>query len=351
MQDAGTKGTVSFQVYTEDSTGKHYYTYSNGTLGQATENPSDCASYEWTSQEGRMNLVLGTRNSKDAAIDLSKVRTDIMNAKGDPKIYVQLTMRLTLSDSSYNELVPASSLDSSNNQPKNSLRLDYVSRLAKSADNLSESTWRGSCNGSRRYYKAESGCLNLNFEGDDIRQLGINLNDLSNNKPQVIDATASIDFNKWSGWKEAMEETEKITFTFHLEQKDNEKEYKKVSIKDYLDYMKVGIWNQKDYEYKEDLIQKDEQNNSWSFTQTKANGEFANLKDGIFSLPVEYAVKISADQKDFQYANYRLVVKVSMYDKSNNPLSIPNNPDNPNETVTFLSDYMTYTVARVLQSF
>ena len=349
LQDAGTKGIVSFQVYTKDSTEKHYYTYSNGTLGQATENPSDCASYEWTSQEGRMNLVLGTGNSKDAAIDLSKVRTDIMNAKGDPKIYVQLTMSLTLSDSSYNELVPASSLD--NGQPKNSLRLDYVSRLAKSADNLSESTWRGSCNGSSRYYKAESGCLNLNFEGDDIRQLGINLNDLSNSKPQVIDATASIDFNKWSGWKEAMEEAEKITFTFHLKQKDNEKKYKKVSIKDYLDYMKVGIWNQKDYEYKEDLIQKDEQNNSWSFTQTKANGEFANLKDGIFSLPVEYAVKISADQEDFQYANYRLVVEVSMYDKSNNSLRIPNNPDNPNKTVTLLSDYMTYTVARVLQSF
>lgn len=349
LQDAGTKGTVSFQVYTADSTGKHYYTYSNGTLEQATKEPLNCASYEWTSQEGRMNLVLGTRNSKDAAIDLSKVRTDIMNAKGDPKIYVQLTMSLTLSDSSYNELVPASSLD--NGQPKNSLRLDYVSRLAKSSDNLSESTWRGSCNGSSRYYKAESGCLNLNFEGDDIRQLGINLNDLSNSKPQVIDATASIDFNKWSGWKEAMEEAEKITFTFHLKQKDNEKKYKKVSIKDYLDYMKVGIWNQKDYEYKEDLIQKDEQNNSWSFTQTKANGEFANLKDGIFSLPVEYAVKISADQEGFQYANYRLVVEVSMYDKSNNSLRIPNNPDNPNKTVTLLSDYMTYTVARVLQSF
>lgn len=349
LQDAGTKGTVSFQVYTEDGTVKHYYTYRNGALRQTTEGPLNCASYEWTSQEGRMNLVLGTRNSKDAAIDLSKVRTDIMNAKGDPKIYVQLTMSLTLSDSSYNELVPASSLD--NGQPKNSLRLDYVSRLAKSADNLSESTWRGSCNGSSRYYKAESGCLNLNFEGDDIRQLGINLNDLSNSKPQVIDATASIDFNKWSGWKEAMEEAEKITFTFHLEQKDNEKKYKKVSIKDYLAYMKVGIWNQKDYEYKENLIQKDEQNNSWSFTQTKANGEFANLKDGIFSLPVEYAVKISADQKDFQYANYRLFVEVSMYDKSNKSLSIPNNPDNPNETVPSLSDYMTYTVARVLQSF
>lgn len=350
LQDSGTKGTVSFEVYTMEDNKKRYYTYESGELKAATAQVK-CASYEWTSQEGRMNLVLGTRNSKDAAIDLSKVRTGIMQAGGDPKIYVQLTMRLTLSDSSYNELVPASSLDSSNNQPKNSLRLDYVSRLAKSADNLSESTWRGSYNGSSRYYKAESGCLNLNFEGDDIRQLGINLNDLSNNKPQVIDATASIDFNKWSGWKEAMEETEKITFTFHLEQKDNEKEYKKVSIKDYLDYMKVGIWNQKDYEYEEGSIQKDDQSNSWSFTQTKANGEFANLKDGIFSLPVEYAVKISADQKDFQYANYRLVVKVSMYDKSNNPLSIPNNPDNPIETVPSLSDYMTYTVARVLQSF
>ena len=345
LQDAGTSGTVSFQVYTKDNAGTHYYTYnnSNGKLEQATTDPVPCASYEWTSQEGKMNLVLGTSNSKDAAIDLSQVRTNIINAKTELKIYVQLTMSLTLSDNSYNELVPASSLD--NDQPKNSLRLDSVSRLAKSANNLSESTWRGSCSGASRYYKTEAGCLNLDFEGDDIRQLGINLSDLSNNKPQVIDTTASIDFNQWSGWKSAMEETEKITFEFQLKQKQDDGEYKNISTGDYLAYMKIGVWDQNDYKY--NTVNDD----TWSFTQSKENGEFANLKDGMFSLPVEYAVKVSADQNGFQYANYRLYVKVSMHDKKGNIVKIPDNPDNPGSHVESLSDYVTYTVARVLKSF
>lgn len=106
---------------------------------------------------------------------------------------------------------------------------------ARTAKDFSASTWRGSCSGTSRYYKDDSGALNLKFEGDDIKQLGINLNDLKNNKSQVIDATASIDFNNWSGWKEAVDEAEKITFTFHLEQKDNNKNYSKVLISDYLD--------------------------------------------------------------------------------------------------------------------
>ena len=68
-----------------------------------------------------------------------------------------------------------------------------------------------------------------------------------------------------------------------------------------------------------------------------------NLNDGIFSLPVEYAVNISTKQNDFQYANYRLVVTVSMYDKNNKTVTMPENSS--------LSDYVTYTVARVLKSF
>lgn len=346
LTDAGTSGTVSFKVYSQDASGgnKQYYktvSPSDKTLTTA-DNDAVCASYGWTSEDGKMTLILGTANDADSAIDLSKVRADIMaSSDKTKKICVEVTLSLKLADNSYNELVPASSLE--NGQPKNSLRLDYISKLARTANDFSASTWRGSCSGTSRYYKEDSGALNLKFEGDDIKQLGINLNDLKNNKSQVIDATASIDFNNWSGWKDAIDEAEKITFTFHLEQKNDEKSYKEIQvpISDYLDSMKIGIWNQNDYNYTTEGIEKD--TNSWSFTQTKKNGEFANLNDGIFSLPVEYAVNISTTQNDFQYANYRLVVTVSMYDKDNNPVTMLNQSS--------LSDYVTYTVARVLKSF
>lgn len=342
LTDAGTSGTVSFKVYSQDSSGnKQYYktvSSSDKTLTTA-DNDAVCAQYDWTSKDGKMTLVLGTANNADSAIDLSKVRADIMaSSDKTKKICVEVTLSLKLADNSYNELVPASLLE--NSQPRNSLKLNYVSKLARSASNFSESTWRGSCSGRSCYYKADSGTLNLKFEGDDIKQLGINLNDLKNNKPQVIDATASIDFNNWSGWKDAIDKAEKITFTFHLEQKQDDKSYKKVSIKDYLDSMKIGIWNQDDYNY---TAIKNADTDSWSFTQTKENGEFRNLNNGIFSLPVEYAVKISADQNDFQYANYRLVVTASICGENGQSITVPTNSS--------LSDYVTYTVARVLKSF
>ena len=43
----------------------------------------------------------------------------------------------------------------------------------------------------------------------------------------VIDATAAIDFNNWTGWKNALEKAQKITKKFHLEQKQNNKRYNK----------------------------------------------------------------------------------------------------------------------------
>ena len=143
--------------------------------------------------------------------------------------------------------------------------------------------------------------------------------------------------------KDAIDKAEKITFTFHLEQKQDDKSYKKVSIKDYLDSMKIGIWSPDDYNYTADGIIKNSDGASWSFTQTKENGEFKNLNNGIFSLPVEYAVKISADQNDFQYANYRLFVTASICGETGQAITVPTNSS--------LSDYVTYTVARVLKSF
>lgn len=347
LTDADTSGTVSFKVYSQDTAGnKKYYKTVSSSDKKLTKADNDavCASYDWTSQEGKMTLILGTANNADSAIDLSKVRAEIMASPDKTKkICVEVTLSLKLADNSYNELVPASSLENGSDQPKNSLRLDYISKLARTANGFSASTWRGSCSGTSRYYKEDSGALNLKFEGDDIKQLGINLNDLKNGKSQVIDATASIDFNNWSGWKEAVDEAEKITFTFHLERKDNEKEYNKVSISDYLVSMKVGIRSQDDYNYTADSIVKNQDGNSWSFTQKKMDEKFANLNEGIFSLPVEYAVNISTGQNNFQYANYRLVVTVSMYDKDDKPVTMLNQSS--------LSDYVTYTVARVLKSF
>lgn len=342
LQDFGTKGSVHFKVYSKDSSeSKQYYKYENGSLTKTSAN-ENCISYQWSSQEGKMKLILGTSNEEAKAIDLSKVRTDIINSKDEnSQICVEVTMELTVSQSFLNELVPVSSRIG-NTTPEKYLRFQYISKLARDVNKLAESTWRGSYIGMENlYYKGDSGYLKLKFEGDDIKQLGINLNDLWNNKPQVIDATAAIDFNNWTGWKNALEKAQKITFEFHLEQKQNNKRYNTLSNGGYLNYLKVGKWDNKDYTYENILIHKD--SSSWTYTQNKENGSFANLQDGIFSLPVKYAVEVSAEQKEFLYANYRLVVEASVYGENDEKISVPNG--------SLLTDYVTYTIARILKSF
>ena len=342
LTDSGTSGTVSFMVYSQKGDTKQYYNYQNGKLVRSDTKVS-CASYPWTSEEGKMKLVLGTVNSESAAIDLSPVRTDILkSADKTGDICVEAQMTLTMSKESIRELVPASIV--SGGKPEQSLHFQYNARLASSTDKLTESTWRASTEPKSFYYKDETGYLELTFNGDNVDQLGINLNDLPENRSQVINATAVIDFNNWTGWKSVLEKVQTMKFTFHLEQKENSRSYKKITTDRYLDYVKAGVREASGYQSRE-LSQKD---HTWTFTQTKAGGSFANLEDGVYRLPVEYAVDVSTKQTDFMYANYRLVAEVTLLDKEGNAISVQ---DKDNPSTTSLSDYVTYTLARVLTNF
>lgn len=342
LMDSGTSGTVSFMVYSQKGDTKQYYNYQNGKLVRSDTKVS-CASYPWTSEEGKMKLVLGTVNSESAAIDLSPVRTDILtSADKTGDICVEAQMTITMSKESIRELVPASIV--SGGKPEQSLHFQYNARLASSTDKLTESTWRASAEPKSFYYKDETGYLELTFNGDNVDQLGINLNDLPENRSQVINATAVIDFNNWTGWKSVLEKVQTMKFTFHLEQKENSRSYKKITTDRYLDYVKAGVREASGYQSRE-LSQKD---HTWTFTQTKAGGSFANLEDGVYRLPVEYAVDVSTKQTDFMYANYRLVAEVTLLDKEGNAISVQ---DKDNPSTTSLSDYVTYTLARVLTNF
>ena len=224
------------------------------------------------------------------------------------------------------------------------LHFQYNARLASSTDKLTESTWRASAEPKSFYYKDETGYLELTFNGDNVDQLGINLNDLPENRSQVINATAVIDFNNWTGWKSVLEKVQTMKFTFHLEQKENSRSYKKITTDRYLDYVKAGVRKASGYQ-SQGLSQKD---HTWTFTQTKADGSFANLENGVYRLPVEYAVDVSTKQTDFMYANYRLVAEVTLLDKEGNAISVQ---DKDSPSTTSLSDYVTYTLARVLTNF
>ena len=58
---------------------------------------------------------------------------------------------------------------------------------------------------------------------------------------------------------------------------------------------------------------------NWSWIQ-KNNSGFKNMQEGIFRLPVRWKVKVDSEDGTFYYANYRLVVNVSLIDQNDNKI-------------------------------
>ena len=73
------------------------------------------------------------------------------------------------------------------------------------------------------------------------------------------------------------------------------------------------------------------------------------MQEGVFRLPVRWKVKVDSERDTFYYANYRLVVNVSLIDQDGNIIefSVADNDKNIRQTGV-LTDFVTYTVARIV---
>ena len=158
----------------------------------------------------------------------------------------------------------------------------------------------------------------MSFSGDDKQQLGINLNNLPYSGPQTIEGTVAIDFRQMDGWESIIKNAKEIQFSFELKQKKDTKEYTEL-------------------------------NQPSSYIAGLEVGELNSSTEGIFRLPVKWKVKVDSEDGTFYYANYRLVVNVSLIDQNDNKIKffVADNDKNIRQT-DVLTDFVTYTVARIV---
>ena len=343
FQEDSTSANVSFSVYSQNSTGeKTYYSYDNANKKLIQSNSSAIAcSYNVQTTQDRLKLVMGTENSEDAAIDLSEIRKAIASETGS-KICIEAEIKMTLSDISISKLVPSSKLVSG--KPETFMNFQFVSRLSKSKTTFNESSWRVTSDGTGKYYRDDTGYVDMSFSGDDKQQLGINLNNLPYSGPQTIEGTVAIDFRQMDGWESIIKNAKEIQFSFELKQKKDTKEYTKLNKpSSYIAGLEVGELNSSTEEYNYSSIYE-----SWSWSQ-KNNSGFNNMQEGIFRLPVKWKVKVDSEDGTFYYANYRLVVNVSLIDQNDNKIKffVADNDKNIRQT-DVLTDFVTYTVARIV---
>ncbi len=341
--DDATSVNVSFSVYSQNSADKRtYYSYDNANNKLIQSNSSAIAcSYNVQTTQDRLKLVMGTENSEDAAIDLSEIRKAIVRETGS-KICIEAEIKMTLSDISISKLVPSSKLVSGN--PQAFMNFQFVSRLSKSKTTFNESSWRVSSDGTGKYYRDNTGYVDMSFSGDDKQQLGINLNNLPYSGPQTIEGTVAIDFRQMDGWESIIKNAKEIQFSFELKQKQDTKEYIKLDApSSHIAGLEVGVLNSLTEEYNYSSIYE-----NWSWIQ-KNNSGFKNMQEGIFRLPVRWKVKVDSERDTFYYANYRLVVNVSLIDQDGNIIefSVADNDKNIRQTGV-LTDFVTYTVARIV---
>lgn len=135
-----------------------------------------------------------------------------------------------------------------------------------------------------------------------------------------------------------------IQFSFELKQKKDTKEYTELNQpSSYIAGLEVGELNSSTEEYNYSSIYE-----NWSWIQ-KNNSGFNNMQEGIFRLPVKWKVKVDSEDGTFYYANYRLVVNVSLIDQNDNKIKffVADNDKNIRQT-DVLTDFVTYTVARIV---
>lgn len=341
--DDATSANVSFRVYSQNSAGeKTYYSYDNANTKLIKSDSSVIAcSYNVQTTQDRLKLVMGTENSEDAAIDLSEIRKAIFSETGS-KICIEAEIKMTLSDISISKLVPSSNLVSG--KPETFMNFQFVSRLSKSKTTFNESSWRVTSDGKSKYYRDDNGYVDMSFSGDDKQQLGINLNNLPYSGPQTIEGTVAIDFRQIDGWESIIKNAKKIQFSFELKQKQDTKEYIKLDApSSHIAGLEVGVLNSSTEEYNYSSIYE-----NWSWIQ-KNNSGFKNMQEGVFRLPVKWKVKVDSEDGTFYYANYRLVVNVSLIDQNDNKIkfSVADNDKNIRQT-DVLTDFVTYTVARIV---
>lgn len=275
------------------------------------------------------------------AIDLSEIRKAIVSETGS-KICIEAEITMTLSDTSISKLVPSSKLVSG--KPETFMNFQFVSRLSKSKTTFNESSWRANCDGTGKYYRDDTGYVDMSFSGDDKQQLGINLNNLPYSGPQTIEGTVAIDFRQMDGWESIIKNAKEIQFSFELKQKKDTKEYTELNQpSSYIAGLEVGELNSSTEEYNYSSIYE-----NWSWIQ-KNNSGFNNMQEGIFRLPVKWKVKVDSEDGTFYYANYRLVVNVSLIDQNDNKIKffVADNDKNIRQT-DVLTDFVTYTVARIV---
>lgn len=367
---SGTKGSVSFYVYTETDSGKKYYTYNpeTGSWGNQVDTKAAAVTYDWVSKGGNMELPLATDGKSEHAISLQPIRDSIqLDASGYSTICVEAVLNAKIPAAGL-MVIPISSV-SENSVPDEYAKLNYVAQISTDKNSLSYSSSRATLKYTEtkvKYYrKAQQGAV-FRYDADSIDQLGINMLDLDGNldkdkKNAIISTTASYDLTNIQNLDEILKKSSGIRYTVKLVGKLDasgltETYNETTNIQNASDYMTVNLMSGDSgtVEYHTETDTSGTKG-TWSWTIPKStyidtDGDKSSIKksavfDGnTFTQAVNLYVNVDEESlkkiEGHMYSNYKVVMQVEILDASGAVA----------EKMT-ASDYVIYTFTRIKPEF
>lgn len=346
----GTSGTATFYVYTISGTDKTYYTYENGTLKKVGATEQKALEYLWSAVDGKMDLPFSTDGTAEHAVSLKQVRSDVKGNQN--KFYVEVRMSVKLGSL---QVIPESKIETGKTTPTDYTKLSYTSQLATSTKSLSYSTARGLLQDTRVcYYREDPMGATLEYNADEISQLGINLLDLqqtyldTSGENTWIDTWAKYNVKDIKNLASTLGKSKGIRFTLQLQNKDqitgNLEDYA-AALDNLSSYISVEVQSENSGSatltddgkaYTWTVLQKNYWDTDKNQLKTSSIFDGEELKQSI-----QLKVNISNVEKLLHvYANYRVVLTAEIIDN-----------DEKVVTNSGASDNIIYTLAKINTEF
>ena len=324
---SGMSGTVTFYAQVDDT----YYVYSKeGGWKKPETSGSDPVpsglSYAWDSDGGEMKLLLGSSNSEAAAVSLAGLR-DEAKKTGQTSFKIRTQMTIEMTDEAFAKAIAASS----NSGTDNWTQMVFRGQLATKADQLAYTSLTLKVVGNHKYYREGSAYSTISLTASLPSQLGINIDDLRQTTADgTIGTVATYDLSNASNVDELLDKAQSVTFTATLMRRSDTKG-------NYVpaDITKVMSGGDKPKTNSTVLGTATKGTESYSWTDTKADGKFSTLNGQKFELPIDFVVDTTKDAQ--VYANYRIVVTAEMRNADGKVINTPGNT----------SDFVTFTLTRV----
>ena len=269
-----------------------------------------------------MELPLSSDGTNANAISLQGVRKLVKGgtADGNSVLYVEVRMDAVIPASGL-DVIPESKLGTSDDNPVDYTKLVYYSQLSTVKQSLSYSSNRATTPSTRTaYYREEPAGAKLNYEADEIDQLGINLLDLAyldtSEEYAKIETTATYDLSSMKNLDDVLKNSSGVKFTLSLLPKNTNtgsREGYGQELPDADQYLSVALKSA-------DSGTVYYSNGSWSWIVPKKTywqNDNINTKSAFDGNKLTQAIQLkvnvaNVEEKNHYYSNYKVVLAVEI---------------------------------------